>query len=420
MQSVVDFRPVETGATTLSALQAYQRIIREWAKHLNSYELNVALHIADRTIGWGKTRCAISANRIIAGDKVYGGLQISRATLFRTLASLEQKGMIARHPHPEGKEIKVYSVNLGWSAAMLNVPKRLKNPSNPSPIETTPSLWETTPVSIGATGEGNQGEGNLEKEDYSVSASPRPVPASVEMVRAAVSAASAATRSVRAAKAQTLPDKVAGVEAAFRAALEEAHPEAIHAAWSVREKAQVKAKIKTWIAKDGSMPEFVDWAVRNWAGIVAKQFKWMTRSPAPKVPEIGFLLSFMSQFIECRSEGKLDAWLASPERTEFEKLTGRGLSAEEAAAEIGKNRAVEVMRDENERVRIEARARHRRADIIERRTELTANLPAHPDSPAARRARGEEPAVPKIMSDEAPKIDWDNLPTLDPNWEPPQ
>ncbi|HEX8556176.1 MAG TPA: hypothetical protein VF695_15825, partial [Sphingomonas sp.] len=375
ISAVVDLNP------SPSALQVYQRIIREWAGHLTMYELVLALTIADRTIGWRKTRATFSTVKMREGDNMYSGLPMGRSAMFEALASLEEKGIIRRYPIA-ARYIRSYSINIGWSPAMLNATKRLPNQSA---TRTVGSATRTTTVRHTDTGEGSHGEGIQEKVVSAVSASPRPAPTAIEDVRPNVATAAAATRARRAEKAQTLPDRVAGVEAAWRAALEEAHPEASFAAWSVREKAQVKAKIKTWIVKDGPMPEFVDWAVRNWAAVIAKQFRWMTKSPAPKVPEIGFLLSFLGQFLECRSEGKLDAWLAAPERTEFEKLTARGASPEEAAAEIGKSRAVMVMREEIVRADIQARARVRRAEIIEKRTELTANLPVHPDSEVARK-----------------------------------
>lgn len=394
-----------------------QRILRKWASDLDPYELTLVLRIADMTIGWQETQKVIPTDRLLNGDRMYGPLNMSRSKMFLVLNSLEKKGAIKRANRgytSDGRTaVKLYSVNLGWQSPS----ERTKNTQGEQSTSwTSRSTVKTNLVRQVDPIETNENK-NIEKETV-VSASPRPVPAAIDLVRAQIASASAASHAARSAKAQTLPDRIAGIEAAWRAALEEAFPQCGFGAWSVREKAQVKAKLKTWIVKDGPMVEFIDWSVRNWSAIISKQFRWMTRSPAPKVPEIGFLLSFMAQFLECRAEGKLDEWLASPERSEFEKLTTRGLSEQEAAAEIGKRRAVEGMREENERVRIEARARVRTAQIIEKRTEVMANLPPHPDSEVARRARGEIASGPLISAKEV-ELDLDNQPNFDPNWEPP-
>ena len=408
--NVVDFQPVETGAVTeLSSVQVYQRAIRVWSGHLDPFELALVLQIIDRTLGWKKTRIAISTTRFLQGDKAYSGLKMGRTKMFEALSSLETKGIIARHPHPEGKEIKVYSVNIGWSPDMLNIPKRLQNQSA---SRTTQSAQRTTPVRVPDTRERILGEGDIEKEDYTVEPAAPLQSDPQEVIRKAVTFHRAALT----AKKVKNGDVVSGAEAAWRLAFAETFPVDPAAAWTLRDKGMVKGKAKNWLhAAEMPFVDFLDWSVRNWAAVVTKQLGWMKKSPPPKLPSIGFFISFMDQFADCWGEGKLDDWLKSSERTEMEKLELQGLSREEAAAKIGRDRAVQTMRQENEEIRVEARGRVRRAQMIEKRAMASADMPAHPRSRAATKAVKAEEIIKPQSSD----VDWSNIQPLDPNWEPP-
>lgn len=69
------------------------------------------------------------------------------------------------------------------------------------------------------------------------------------------------------------------------------------------------------------------------------------------------------------------------------------------------------MHNENEKVRIEARSRYRRAELLEKRAAATVAMPIHPRSRAARQRR----AIAALSSVE---LDL-NAVALDPHWEPP-
>jgi len=420
-------RPVDAAKTkpparqTTTAAQVYQRAIREWRPHLDTYEFSVLLEIIDRTAGWNKAEVNVSTARLLDGDKMYAGLgsQMHRSKMFKALAGLEAKGFVTRSRDRKGH--LVIQFNKKWSPDMLNLPKRLQGRS---PTETLPVSNGDFPVSNGdpvySIPEMVSGDSNPLG-----SAEPRPVPNPMANVRAALETAVSAHRAAattRAAKTAKVETSV-GIEAAWKAAMLEAFPGSMHVPFSIREKAQIKAKVKAWLhAGEIGFPEFVDWAVRNWSAVLAKQFSWMTRSEPPKTPSLPFLLHFIGQFAECWSEGKLDEWLAAPERTEMEKLLASGLSHEEAAAEIGKRRATEGMREENQKAIAEARSIRRQAKIVEQRTRNVEVAPVHPRSRAAeeQRAAINPPPRRRALSDEELKAhDFTAAPTLDPNWEPP-
>jgi hypothetical protein len=336
--------------------------------------------------------------------------------MFTALGTLEDRGIIIRTVDKRG--YGTIELNAQWKPDMLNLPKRLKDGAHGAPAKCTPCTDIAHPVH---PVESNPEKGIPEKDNPFGSLEARPVPNPAARVRGAITSAVAAHRTAVTAKVAKTSSAATsiGVEAAWKAAMLDAFPHSIHKPWSIREKAQVKQQVKVWLhATQIAFPAFVDWAVRNWSGIIAKQFKWMTKSPPPAVPSLPFLLSFLGQFTECWSEGKLDEWLKSSERTEMEKLLASGMSTDEATAEIGRRRAIEGMREENQKVRAEAASKLRRAERVERRTGNV--MPIHPQSLAAKRARGEVPAAPRIMSGDEPQIDWASQPTFDPNWEPPE
>ena len=177
----------------------------------------------------------------------------------------------------------------------------------------------------------------------------------------------------------------------------------------------VKGKAANWLhSREVSFPAFLDWSVRNWTAIIAKGFKWMKDSLPPAIPDIGFVLHFLSHFAEVWGEGKLEEWMTSPERTEVERLLAAGRSPEEAAAEIGRRRAIEGMKDEIAASKVEVTRRLRRAQIAEetvRRIEAIAAAPRRPRP---------EPLIDLRKPTKNEVMDWSNIVPLDPNWEPPE
>jgi len=347
--SLVQPKYEQTDEGTLQyKLEMYQRAIREWAGSLSTDELAVTMYVIDRTIGWGQPSATITAGSVINGGGMYNGLNISRATYFRILGTLEEKGLIRRRKTGTGSNR--ISVNPGWTPAMLNLPKRLKTDKNRgSQAETTPSHSETTPSQAEPLYTGNPSTDNSFTDTVAASghnSNPKP-----EVVRKEIEKAASGQRSARKAKANRTKgrtDVSTGIEATWRAALEETFPAVSHVPWDVRIRKNVKDKAKAW-AHGGqvSFDDLIDWAVRNWAQIISKQFKWMKKKAAPTQPDISFFLYFAPNFMNTWTSGELDDWLKRPERTKIEKLVGKGRTREEAEMEIATDRAAEQMEDQN-------------------------------------------------------------------------
>lgn len=425
VSQVVSLSPIETGQSNLTVVSAMQRIVREWMPYLSANEFAVLIQLVDRTIGWRKTRATFSLNRVLDGDKAYGGISamVSRRSLFRALASLEEKGMIARHKHPEGKQIRVYSVNMGWSPMSLNLPKRLRAAAQTS-ANVAPDQCHsgTGPVPEWHTREGIGGEGSQENvEDAGRPADDTAIAGPEEVIRAA-KADVVARRRQPPRKLTTLVQIADASQREWRHALEESHPTGEFSGWSVREIAQIKAKAKRWTGRKIAFHEFIGWCARNWAGVCRVQLKWMTKSPPPKVPSIGFLLSFIEHFEEAWASKALDDWMHEDQRTAYERFVAKGLSHEEALHEMAKSEAIDATRDEVRKAKQEIKIER---GVLRREKEALrgqhGNAPIHPRSRLAemerRAARGPLPEPIKITSEEdLAKIDLTQLAPL-PEWK---
>lgn len=218
-----------------SALEAHQKIIRQWAGHLSIYELVLALTISDRTIGWRKAKAMFGTVKMREGDGVYSGLPMGRTAMFEALASLEEKGIIHRHP-VKGRDIRSYSVNIGWSPDKQSLPKR---PQNQSATRTTPSATRTTPVRQTDAGESNHGEGNREKVINTVPSVRSTIDPTI-LVRKETKTFRAARAGKVSAQAgskssASVGQTVGASQEAWRAAMAEAFPTGALLAWSQRD-----------------------------------------------------------------------------------------------------------------------------------------------------------------------------------------
>lgn len=423
---LVEFRTKEVPGD-YSSLQAkvecYQKPLREWRDHLSASEAVVLLQIIDRTVGWGRREAYFTTRAMLEGDDVYSGLSISRATLFRALASLEKKGFIRRRKDPRIPDRVHYTVNMNWSPDVpLNLPKRLKNkPQTPSHSETTPSHIETDPSHSETLYTGNNLQvsptGSQPGATAPVSSSP------ADRVREKAETARSAHRATLQTKTETAQAIVTRIEATWRAALIDTFPGTAYRTWGVREKAQVKLAHRNWRGDIG-FPEFVDWAVRNWSAIIAKQFRWMTKEPPPTVPVLSFLIAFLTQFADCRAEGKLEQWLSQQDRQSIDALMKRrGLTWEQAMAQVAESKATVALRKEMEERETKAAARERAADgklqRAQRLAEFEGRAPIHPRSPAAERMRREQPSPrPTHIASDDPEFTGASVPMVDPDRNP--
>lgn len=379
--------------TTLQfKLETYQRIIREWMGHLSLAEFALAMQIADRTIGWGQFSATITTGALLKGGGAYAGTKISRRSLFRTLTSLEERGVIKRRKSTTG--VLRISITPGWSPDMVNLPKRLQGKAEEERCQSDTDQCQcgTSPCQCGTLYTGNLSTGNQitdtaasedggnlansspdKKEEGS---SPQSPPSKI--VKPKIHAATETNTAARKAKANRnrgQTDVSAGIEAVWRDALAETFPGSTHLPWDVRQKRNVKLKAKGW--SSGSQITFddlVDWSVHNWTRIIKKQFDWMKEKAPPATPDIGFFLYFAPKFLEVWADREFSEWLAAPERTDVEKHMAKGMTREEAEAEILQKRAEHRMEDRNRKSEAKASKKHREAKMIRAQAERIAEV----------------------------------------------
>lgn len=405
---------VESSALAPTSLQfkieSYQRAVRHVSAHLSPVEFLVLMHILDRTVGWGVRETSFTGRAARSGDSIYDGMSISRRTWFRALASLEAKGIIRRRVDARFPDKRHYSVNLEWGPDMpaVNLPKRLKDKAE------TRCHSDTTPCHSGTTRcqNGTLYTGNPNTDNPKTDSPGAPVRREVaEILSGKVEEAAAKSshaKAARVAKAKT-KGTASGIEAVWRAAVAETFPGHPSPAWTVREKGQAKTAAAKWRQPGITFPDFAEWAARNWTAIIAEQFRWMTKSPPPKVPSLPFLFNFLDQFIDCYAEGNLRRWQNAEERSKIEQAMARGQTYEQAVQTVAEAKAKQALRDEmreRERVvEIKARMAAQEAARAERLAEFGGSAPVHPQSVEGlkrRKRRAPQPPLEDVPDIEPP------------------
>lgn len=212
-------------------------------------------------------------------------------------------------------------------------------------------------------------------------------------------------------KAQAKPGKIsaANIHATWKAALAESYPKEYARPWTKKQMGMAKAWFHGWDAPE--LLEFVDWSVRNWTAVCNVRFSKL-KTPAPAAPEFYFFSQpwVREAFAAAWTQRNKQAWLTHPERTELERMMGRGMSESEALAQIAQRRAVAQMREENRKT--EEKAARDRA-IAERKlkaAEVAGAVPIHPRSPAARAMRQQTPDATVAKSEETPMLSVPSAP----------
>ena len=410
-------------ASLQSRTECYQKVWREWGSVLDPNEQIIVLQIIDRTIGWGRREAYFSARAVLKGDAVYSGLKMHRATFYRALARLEERGIVQRRHDPVKLDRVHFTVNMDWNPAVVNLPKRLQKRADPVAESDYPVAQSDTPVAECDTIASNH---LLVSTPSNQAGATAPLPSPAETVRARAQGAAAAHRATLAGKATKPQAAVDAVDAAWRLALIDTFPGTAYRSWGVREKAQVKTVLRTWRG-DCSLPEFVTWAVTNWAAIIRKQFKWMTKVPPPSTPALSFFIAFLNQFADCRAEGVLESWLSADDRTQLERMMGRGLTYEQATAELAKDKVAVALRSEMEKREIAVRARDygatRKLAAAKALADLEGRVPIHPNSPNARKLieeqrRAARPEPTRVLDPDGDEFQGAEVYFVDPTRNP--
>lgn len=97
----------------LDKLLVYQLLNRVWRRHLNPYEIAVMTYFVDRAVGWGRNHFTACHANILYGTDDYSGIGLKERTYFKTLNTLEEKGLVTRKKRRDRVTIVV---NVAWRA----------------------------------------------------------------------------------------------------------------------------------------------------------------------------------------------------------------------------------------------------------------------------------------------------------------
>jgi len=413
--------------STLDKARAYQKVSREWRRHLSLEETGLVLYLVDRSFGWGRDSFIASVQNVLTGTDNYAGVGIPRRTYYRMMGRLEEIGLITRRRKKSRSEIKV---NLEWNGG--EAPAFQSDPQHAqeaqcatggtsqsatsgtlntivgeyySPIGVSPAdAGKTRPAvrvrkrqrpqeaQTSLCPESEEGRGffpgeKIEPNLQPVATEPAGLPADpVASVTAKLEAAKAA--SIEPAKAKSAKAKAFAatsakgptahaVESVWRLAVMETFSGMgiAHFAWSIREKGQVSQAVKKWgFAATGTFLDFVDYSVRNWTQIVARKFGWMKERVPPTVPEVGFFLWRLNDFVEVWTTHELDRFAKDSDQSSYVRLRARGLTHDEAVLRLAKDNAVGSLRDEMTRREAAVQRRERSAKEREARASRLEHL----------------------------------------------
>lgn len=391
-------------ASLQAKVESYQAVPRDWAGHLTGNEMTMVGVLLDRTVGWGRREAYFTIRALLDGDAKYSGLKMSRSTAFRVLKSLEDRGLIKRRKDASVPDRVHFTVNLEWRrATVVAFPARSEGQCQSDTNQCHDDINQchsdtlSTGINLRVSQTGNQAR------------PPATLPLSEIMEVRGSKSGPTAVRVQDEAHVRAAPQaNLDAVEEAWRDALVDTFPGTAYRSWTVRQKAQVKTVLRTWRG-DCTFPQFVTWALNNWTAIIRKQFKWMTKVPPPTVPTLSFFIAFIDQFSDARADNVLEDWLSNEDRTEIERMMGRGQTYEQATAKLGRSKAQVAMRDEMTKREIEARANNNAATrkLAEARkiAELDGRIPIHPNSPLAKemkaaelKARAARPQPTKVIA----------------------
>lgn len=128
---------------------------------------------------------------------------------------------------------------------------------------------------------------------------------------------------------------------------------------------------KDWAGEPEQLHDFVAYCVSNWTQLIAENFKWMTKRPAPIAPDLLFLNWQRKEFIDAWNHRARSSWLDKIDdldRRRYNTLTKvRGMPHDAAVLQIAKEKAARETREEVDTKLAEAGRRMRTAQIMEQR-----------------------------------------------------
>lgn len=336
--------------------------------HLHPSEAKVLMYILDRNIGWGKKRERVTINQIVHGifqideengciEVVTEGVGMGSRQVTRWLNLLTDKGIIIKRRSEV--DINELEMNLAW------VPPRYTPTASPRNTAAARRMGVSLPTVWDRVWEQQEKEQSGEENDNII---PLPPQEGAKKVKA-----------LRQRKPET---KTEGVESTKELTLDQ-----LKQMWTklVEETGEVPVTLKkdtihalqNYMRRfrsahpEVTVEEYLRWVTVNWRWLAAVQFAWMSKPPAPLVPDPGFLVSFCNAFEHAwRNKEETDRLrkLTGRERT-IEKLLNKGYPLEVAEKEADQHHGLAENVKELKRLQAEAEKveRLRKAEAIHER-----------------------------------------------------
>jgi len=427
----------------------YQQLLRRhfdrvWGPHLSLVEFRLASFILTQTVEMGRSKWGFSYKKFEHGDTIAGGTLLSRSTIQRGLAGLNQRGAITIDNGADGNVLKI-TPNLYWKpeggaplAAKRKEAAAKRKPAKARPVSTLwphparaadphpmlteehpPMLMEEHPPCSRESIIRDEGiESEVKETEALFTDDGRLRVQSVErgaekiIVRHRQRATANGTALPLPAQKENppvAPDppwealdqrkvlKPGAIEKTFRAAFEKAYPDTpyvIPSKWTVAELSKVKqAMLSKWaLSKAEDVHDFIEWIVFNWDYLRNSEFGWMKQRPAPPAPEINFITRHHTHFVTAYNRDRQDAWIDSftdRETRRFHELTAKqGKTPEEARMLIAESRAIGRIRTELDAERAKNASLLKKAQAAEKRAYRA--QPIHPESETAKKQRAAE------------------------------
>ena len=193
-----------------------------------------------------------------------------------------------------------------------------------SPLEAGPSDFKTA-FSL---------SGNETSENSSTP--PADIADKIASVRAAADKAASGRADSRATKAKAIRAKPVSqlrqgeFIRAWAAAVANHHPNTPIPILTAVEGKMAKKLLSEWRDENGDLFDLIDFSVREWAGLMGNQFKWM-KGFKPDLPDLGFFCRQQANFQKAYAAGRHYA-MADDKRTELQRLMAEGKSEAQAQA----------------------------------------------------------------------------------------
>lgn len=385
-----------------------QWLLRDCSSHLTTNETHVALFVADRTLGWGKTSEIITRRHFLEGIQdsesgvwYAGALPMSKNTLSAAINSLIDKGLVV------SKKVRLltsYSLNLVWSNTIttqltndmgLATPKRLQTLQTTQTGGITPSLTENESSRQGQklTPSGSkidpmQGQKltpkkSKEKNSKEKNAFPTEKRESNSLLNNELEPSleerlSSATDNSRSARSIRLSKWTSATAFAIWTDLEKKHHSGItHFTTTKSNRFALLQYGKKWIAANRSTENwmtYLEWCIGNWSIIQSEKLSWMV--DAPTQPCMPFFVRNSARFEQAYEErATFDALSKMSIRDrEVERRVNKGVPRNVAEKEVDDRDGLTKERERLERAAsviknadIAAYGRDREAEATARR-----------------------------------------------------